>query len=60
MLMRDHGTSDRFKEVTTSRTPVRRWGTPEDFEAIAAYLADPSQEFHTGDTVVLDGGYTIY
>jgi len=60
MLARSHGGMDRFVANTTSRTPVRRWGTPADFEAIAAYLADPTQSFHTGDEVVLDGGYSVF
>jgi len=60
MLDRDHARSERFVEATTARTPVRRWGTPADFEAVAAFLADPDQAYHTGDSVVVDGGYTVY
>ncbi len=60
MLERDNTRSEKFVEVTTSRTPVRRWGTPEDFEAVAAFLADPDQAYHTGDSIVVDGGYTVY
>jgi hypothetical protein len=26
----------------------------------AVFLADPATTFHTGDTVVVDGGYTVY
>jgi NAD(P)-dependent dehydrogenase (short-subunit alcohol dehydrogenase family) len=50
---------ERFMAVTTGRTPVRRWGRPEDFHEVAAFLADPAQTFHTGNEVVVDGGYTI-
>jgi NAD(P)-dependent dehydrogenase (short-subunit alcohol dehydrogenase family) len=49
----------RFVEVTTQRTPVRRWATPEDLAPAIVFLADPSNTFHTGDTLVIDGGYTI-
>ena len=28
--------------------------------AAAVYLADPRIEFHTGDMLVVDGGYTIF
>ncbi len=52
--------NERFMEVTTQRTPVRRWGSPSDFEEVGAYLADPDLSFHTGDTVVVDGGYSIF
>lgn len=49
-----------FRDLTTKRTPARRWAGPEEFEAIAAYLCDPSLTFHTGDTITVDGGYTIF
>jgi NAD(P)-dependent dehydrogenase (short-subunit alcohol dehydrogenase family) len=49
----------RFVEVTTQRTPVRRWATPEDLREAIVFLANPATTFHTGDTVVVDGGYTI-
>ena len=52
--------NEKFVEATTRRTPVRRWGQPEDFAAVAVYLADPTQTFHTGDTLVVDGGYTVF
>ena len=42
----------------TVRTPVRRWGRAGDFSEVAAFLADPRIEFHTGNEVVVDGGYT--
>jgi NAD(P)-dependent dehydrogenase (short-subunit alcohol dehydrogenase family) len=51
--------SERFVEVTTQRTPVRRWGTPEDLRGAIVFLGDPENTFHTGDTIVVDGGYTI-
>lgn len=49
-----------FREITTRRTPVRRWADPDEMGAAAVYLADPSHTFHTGDTVTVDGGYTIF
>lgn len=60
MLQRNHATSAKFEEVTKARTPARRWGLPADFEAVASFLADPDQSFHTGDRIVVDGGYTVY
>jgi NAD(P)-dependent dehydrogenase (short-subunit alcohol dehydrogenase family) len=51
---------ERFMAATLGRTPVRRWAEPEEFEAVAAFLADPALTFHTGNEVVVDGGYTIY
>jgi NAD(P)-dependent dehydrogenase (short-subunit alcohol dehydrogenase family) len=51
---------DRFREATTNRTPVRRWAEPEEMGPPAVFLADPTLTFHTGDTVVVDGGYTVF
>jgi NAD(P)-dependent dehydrogenase (short-subunit alcohol dehydrogenase family) len=59
-LLADAKTFQKFVDNTTSRTPVRRWGTPEDFEEVAVFLADPTITFHTGDTMIVDGGYTIF
>lgn len=52
--------NDRFREVTTRRTPVRRWAEPEEFRQVGAWLADPSETFHTGQEVCVDGGYTVF
>ena len=49
----------RFVDVITRRTPTRRWGVPADYAAIAAYLADPTLTFHTGDVITVDGGYSV-
>ena len=42
------------------RIPLRRWGTPEDFEAVAVWLAGPGSSYVTGQTLVLDGGYSVF
>ena len=52
--------NEYFREVTTKRTPVRRWADPSEFREVGAFLADPSQTFHTGQQVCVDGGYTIF
>ena len=51
---------DKFNEQVIGRVPMRRWGDPEDFAGIAVYLASDASRFHTGDSMVIDGGYTIY
>jgi NAD(P)-dependent dehydrogenase (short-subunit alcohol dehydrogenase family) len=40
--------------------PARRWGQPEDFGGIAVYLASDASSYHTGETFVIDGGYTKF
>lgn len=52
--------NERFRGVTTGRTPVRRWADPSEMGPAAVYLADPTISFHTGDTLVVDGGYTVF
>jgi len=42
------------------RIPLRRWGTPEDFEAVAVWLAGPGSSYFTGQTLVIDGGYSVF
>jgi NAD(P)-dependent dehydrogenase (short-subunit alcohol dehydrogenase family) len=51
---------EKFMTNTIRRTPVRRWATPADFETVGAFLCDPTISFHTGDSMVVDGGYTNY
>lgn len=50
----------KLSETVVHRTPARRWGTPADFEGIAVYLASKASDFHTGDTIRVDGGYAIF
>jgi NAD(P)-dependent dehydrogenase (short-subunit alcohol dehydrogenase family) len=52
--------SETFTKKVLPRMPVRRWGTGDDFGGVAVYLASPASEFHTGDAILLDGGYSIY
>lgn len=40
----------------TSKTPLKRVGTPEDITGAALFLASPESDFITGQTLVVDGG----
>lgn len=51
---------EKFNQQVIGRVPMRRWGEPEDFGGIAIYFASDASRFHTGDSVVVDGGYTIF
>jgi NAD(P)-dependent dehydrogenase (short-subunit alcohol dehydrogenase family) len=51
---------DTFNEKAIGRVPMRRWGEGEDFGGVAVYLASDASRFHTGDSLVIDGGYTIF
>ncbi|MCP4036965.1 MAG: SDR family oxidoreductase [bacterium] len=52
--------SDEFNKILTKRIPARRWGDPTDFEGIAVYLASDESRYHTGDAVLIDGGYSVF
>lgn len=52
--------SPAFAEKVIPRVPARRWGEPEDFGGIAVYLASDASKYHSGDSFVIDGGYSIF
>ncbi|HBR84871.1 MAG: 2-deoxy-D-gluconate 3-dehydrogenase [Sphingomonadaceae bacterium] len=51
---------DAFNDKAIGRVPMRRWGEGEDFAGMAVYFASDASKFHTGDSVVIDGGYSIF
>jgi NAD(P)-dependent dehydrogenase (short-subunit alcohol dehydrogenase family) len=42
------------------RVPARRWGRPDDLAGAAVYLAGDASRYHTGDVLVIDGGYHLF
>jgi NAD(P)-dependent dehydrogenase (short-subunit alcohol dehydrogenase family) len=42
-----------------ARTPLKRWGTPEDIAGPVAFLASDAARFVTGVILPVDGGYLI-
>jgi NAD(P)-dependent dehydrogenase (short-subunit alcohol dehydrogenase family) len=51
---------EKLNDAILHRTPARRWGRPSDLEGVAVYLASEASRFHTGDTLVVDGGYVCF
>ncbi|MEE3328076.1 MAG: glucose 1-dehydrogenase [Myxococcota bacterium] len=51
---------ESFSKSIVRRIPARRWGTPADLAGLAIYLASPASDYHTGDTLRIDGGYSIF
>jgi NAD(P)-dependent dehydrogenase (short-subunit alcohol dehydrogenase family) len=41
------------------RTPMGRWGQPEDIAGPVLFLASPAAAFMTGTCLAIDGGYSI-
>ncbi len=50
----------KFAAAVLPRIPLRRWGKKEDFAGIAVYLMSDASSYHTGDSFVIDGAYTIF
>jgi NAD(P)-dependent dehydrogenase (short-subunit alcohol dehydrogenase family) len=50
---------ERFRFIN-ERTPMGRWGQPEELEGTLVYLASRASDFVTGQTVYVDGGWTIW
>ncbi|MBS0203778.1 MAG: SDR family oxidoreductase [Planctomycetes bacterium] len=42
-----------------ARTPLGRWGTPDDIAGPVQFLASPAARFITGVVLPIDGGYLI-
>ena len=43
----------------TARTPLGRWGTPEEMAGTVLFLASPAARFVTGAAIPVDGGYLM-
>lgn len=46
-------------KLVTNRTPLGRHGQPNEIAGAALYLASDASSFVTGQTLVVDGGFTI-
>jgi NAD(P)-dependent dehydrogenase (short-subunit alcohol dehydrogenase family) len=49
-----------YQQKVLTRIPLRRWGTGDDFRALAVYLASDASAYHTGDMITIDGGYECF
>ncbi len=45
-------------ERVLARTPAKRWGSIEDFQGIAIFLASSASDFITGTVIPVDGGFS--
>ncbi|HOO19264.1 MAG TPA: gluconate 5-dehydrogenase [Paludibacteraceae bacterium] len=49
-----------FNNFIISRTPAARWGTPEDLQGPAVFLASSASDFVNGHILYVDGGILAY
>jgi NAD(P)-dependent dehydrogenase (short-subunit alcohol dehydrogenase family) len=47
------------EEKIRTRSPIPRVGYPSDFEGVIVYLMSDAASYHTGDCIVIDGGYSV-
>jgi NAD(P)-dependent dehydrogenase (short-subunit alcohol dehydrogenase family) len=50
---------ERFRFIV-ERTPMGRWGQPDELAGVAIFLASHASDFITGQTIFIDGGWTIW
>ena len=46
-----------FNRSVLTRTPLGRWGQPEDIAGAAVFLASSASDFVTGQILYVDGGW---
>ena len=47
------------RQAIIDRTPLARWGRPEDVAGAALFLCSPAAAFITGVVLPVDGGYSV-
>ena len=55
----DVASTDAFRELAVSRTPLGRVGTGEDIAGAAAFLASEDARWITGETILIGGGIRL-
>ncbi|HVE51402.1 MAG TPA: glucose 1-dehydrogenase [Casimicrobiaceae bacterium] len=48
-----------FDRWVKGRTPMQRWGVPDELAGIAVFLASDASSYITGQTIFVDGGMSI-
>jgi NAD(P)-dependent dehydrogenase (short-subunit alcohol dehydrogenase family) len=54
------GLIEQFEEKMLEDIPMHRFGNPEDLKGVVVFLASPAAAYMTGQTVVVDGGATVW
>ena len=54
------GSRHPFDQFIIAKTPAARWGTPEDLQGPAVFLASDASDFVNGHILYVDGGILAY
>jgi 3-oxoacyl-[acyl-carrier protein] reductase len=51
--------NDRFRTEVVAKTPLGRWGVPDDVAGAAVFLASDASAFMTGQMIMVNGGVVM-
>ncbi len=51
---------ERNRDVFLQAIPLHRFGAPEDLQGVILFMASPASSYITGQTLVVDGGMTVW
>ncbi len=49
-----------LKDLIPRMTPMTRAGVPDDLKGLTVFLASDASAYLTGQTIIIDGGYTLW
>ncbi len=52
--------TEKAKKQTIAQIPLARMGTPEDIANAVVFLASEKSDYITGQTIIVDGGWTLH